>query len=229
MNPCVGTAGSGLASGLPSGTRNLSVRIHDTALVEAGVSIGDGTSVWDNAHIRGPGTTIGDSCIVGGKTYIAAGVSIGSRVKLNANVYVCAAVVIEDGVMVSAGTIFTNDVFPRAATPDLRRLRPSEPDDSTRPTWVREGATIGAGCLIGCDLEIGRFAMIGMGSVVTKAVPDFALMVGHPARLVGYVDRAGRPFARFTTPPSHLSHICSDGYRYEMVEGCVVDSLAAAR
>ncbi len=207
----------------------MSVQIHDTALVEEGVDIGDNTSVWDNAHIRGPGTTIGASCIVGGKTYIAAGVAIGNRVKLNANVYVCAAVTIEDGVMVSAGTIFTNDLLPRAATPDLSRLRPSEPDDSTLPTRVHEGATIGAGCVIGCDLEIGRFAMIGMGSVVTRSVPDFALMIGHPARLVGYVDRAGRPFARFTTPPQALSHVCADGYRYELVEGRVVDSLAAAR
>ena len=157
----------------------MSVRIHDTALVEEGVDIGDNTSVWDNAHIRGPGTTIGASCIVGGKTYIAAGVAIGNRVKLNANVYVCAAVTIEDGVMVSAGTIFTNDVLPRAATPDLSRLRPSEPDDSTRPTWVHEGATIGAGCVIGCDLEIGRFAAVHDPENCRDAVGDAVLELQH--------------------------------------------------
>ena len=110
---------------------------------------------------------------MGEKTYIAYDVRIGNRVKLNAMVYVCAMVTIEDGVMISAGTIFTNDRFPRATTPDLRQLRPSDPDDDTRPTLVREGATIGAGCVIGNDLTIGRFAMVGMGTLVTKSIPDF--------------------------------------------------------
>jgi acetyltransferase-like isoleucine patch superfamily enzyme len=112
-------------------------------------------------------------------------------------VYVCAAVTIEDGVMVSAGTIFTNDRFPRATTPDLRRLRPSEPDEHTLPTLVREGATIGAGATIGNDLAIGRFAMIGMGSVVTKPVPDFHLVLGNPAVAVGCVCRCGQLLLRF--------------------------------
>jgi UDP-2-acetamido-3-amino-2,3-dideoxy-glucuronate N-acetyltransferase len=202
-------------------------RIHETAIVEAGVAVGAGTSIWDNVHIRGPGTIIGDSCIIGGKTYVASGVTIGSRVKLNANVYVCSAVTIEDGVMVAAGVIFTNDVYPRAATPDLAALRPSEPDHATRPTIVRQGATIGAGCIIGCDLEVGRFAMVGMGAVVTRSVPDFALAIGHPARVVGFVDRAGRLIVRFDAPPSTLNYVCADGYSYEIVDGRVVDCLAA--
>ncbi len=94
--------------------------------------------------------------------------------------------------MISAGTIFTNDRFPRATTPDLKQLRPSDPDEHTLPTLVREGATIGAGCIIGNDLVIGRFAMIGMGSVVTKSVPDFHLALGHPASSVGGVCRCGQ-------------------------------------
>ena len=110
-----------------------------------GVEIGAGTSVWDNVHIRHD-ARIGDECIVGEKTYIAYDVRIGNRVKINALVYICTAVTIEDGVMISAGTIFTNDRFPRATTPDLRRLRSSAPDEHTLPTLVREGATIGAGC-----------------------------------------------------------------------------------
>jgi UDP-2-acetamido-3-amino-2,3-dideoxy-glucuronate N-acetyltransferase len=168
------------------------VRIHHTAIVEEGVEIGDGTSIWDGVHVRF-GATIGRSCIIGEKTYIAYDVRIGNRCKLNAMVYVCAAVTIEDGVMISAGTTFTNDRFPRATTPDLRELRSSDPDEGTRPTLVREGATIGANCTIGNDLTIGRFAMIGMGSVVTKSVPDFALVVGNPARTIGYVCRCGHP------------------------------------
>lgn len=164
--------------------------IHTTAIVEDDVRIGEGTSIWDNVHVRF-GTTIGDECIVGEKTYIAYGVRIGNRCKINASVYICTAVTLEDGVMVSAGTVFTNDRFPRATTPDLCALRSSDPDEETRPTLVREGATIGANCTIGNDLVIGRFAMVGMGSVVTKNVPDFHLVVGNPARVAGYVCRCG--------------------------------------
>jgi acetyltransferase-like isoleucine patch superfamily enzyme len=174
----------------------MSARIHPTALIEEGVRIGPGSSIWDNVHIR-HGATIGEECIVGEKTYIAYDVRIGNRVKINAFVYICAAVTIEDGVMISAGTIFTNDRFPRATTPDLKRLRPSEPDDETLATLVREGATIGAGSVIGCGLSIGRFAMVGMGSLVTKTIPDFHLVLGHPARSVGCVCRCGHVLARF--------------------------------
>ncbi|MEZ6143327.1 MAG: acyltransferase [Zavarzinella sp.] len=175
-------------------------RIHPTALVEDHVSIGQDTSIWDNVHIRHH-TTIGEQCIVGEKTYIAYGVRIGHRCKINAFVYICNAVTIEDGVMISAGTIFTNDRFPRATTPDLTQLRPSDPDEHTLPTLVREGATIGAGCTIGNDLEIGRFAMIGMGSLVTKSIPDFVLAMGHPAKPVGVVCRCGQLLARYHPEP----------------------------
>ena len=174
----------------------MSIRIHPTALIEDGVQIGDDTMVWDSVHIR-HSTSIGSECIVGEKTHIAYGVRIGDRVKINAFVYICTAVTIEDGVMISAGTIFTNDRFPRATTPDLRALRTSEPDEHTLPTAVREGATIGAGSIIGCGLEIGRFAMVGMGSVVTRTVPDFHLVVGNPAHVVGAVCRCGDIIDRF--------------------------------
>jgi acetyltransferase-like isoleucine patch superfamily enzyme len=163
--------------------------------VEDGVRLGPGTTIWDNVHIR-RSTCLGAQCIVGEKTYIAYDVHIGDRVKINAFVYVCNAVTIEDGVMIGAAVVFTNDRYPRATTPDLRELRMSEPDDHTLPTLVREGATIGASSTIGCDLIIGRFAMVGMASVVTRSVPDFALVVGNPARCVGYVCRCGNPLLR---------------------------------
>jgi acetyltransferase-like isoleucine patch superfamily enzyme len=122
--------------------------------------------------------------------------------------------------MIAAGTIFTNDVFPRATTPDLRELRSSEPDEHTRPTLVREGASIGAGAIIGCDLTIGRFAMAGMGSTVTRSVPDFHLVVGNPARSIGIVCRCGEPVLRFdagTQPPSGKATClrCKRAYRIE--------------
>src|ERR1044072_486636 len=169
----------------------MSARIHPTAIIEKDVILGNGTSVWDSVHIR-HGTRIREQCIIGEKTYIAYDVRIGNRVKINALVYICTAVTIEDGVMISAGTIFTNDRFPRATTPDLKKLRPSDPDEHTLPTLVREGATIGAGSTIGNDLVIGRFAMVGMGSLVTKSVPDFHLAIGQPANSVAFVCRCGQ-------------------------------------
>ncbi len=203
----------------------MSARIHPTALVEEGVRIGDGTAVWDNVHIR-HGAVIGESCIVGEKSYIAYDVRIGNRVKINAMVYICAAVTIEDGVMISASTTFTNDRFPRACTNDLKALKPSEPDEHTLPTLVREGATIGAGCTIGNDLTIGRFAMVGMGALVTKSVPDFHLAIGSPARSVGCVCRCGEPFVRFPAPNCGVTgeFTCAAcGLPYRVADGVVTE------
>ncbi len=188
-------------------------KIHSTAIVEENVQIGEGTSVWDNVHIR-TRASIGENCIVGEKTYIAYDVRIGNLVKINAMVYICAAVTIEDGVMISSGTIFTNDRFPRATLADLKTLRPSEPDEHTLPTLVREGATIGAGCVIGNDLEIGRWAMVGMGSLVTRSVPDFHLVIGSPARSIGAVCKCGQLFYKFDGNNENQEISCSCGLKY---------------
>lgn len=190
-------------------------KVHATAIVEEGVSIGDGTSIWDNVHVRAP-SEIGADCIIGEKTYIAYGVEIADRVKINAMVYICSGVTVETGVMVSAGVIFTNDRFPRATTPDLSELRSSDPDESTEETLVKEGATIGAGAVIGPGLAIGRFSMVGMGSVVTRTVEDHALVLGNPARLVGYVCRCGEVL-------SEDMKCGSCGRMYEFLDGLVKD------
>lgn len=165
-------------------------QIHPTAIVEADVQIGVGTSVWDGVHIR-RGAQIGRSCIVGEKTYVAYDVRIGDLCKLNACVYVCAGVEIDDGVMVAAHTVFTNDIAPRAADPDLRGLQTSAPTAATLRTHVGSGTSIGANCTIGPGLELGAFCMVGMGSTVTRNVPPHGLVVGNPARLVGAVCRCG--------------------------------------
>jgi acetyltransferase-like isoleucine patch superfamily enzyme len=206
-------------------SETLSVRIHPTAIIEPGVTLGAGTSVWDSVHIR-HGATLGEECIVGEKTYIAYDVKIGRRVKLNAMVYICYGVTIEDGVMISAGTVFTNDVFPRATTPDLAHLRSSDPDEETQQTIVAAGATIGAGCTIGSNLRIGRFAMVGMGSVVTRDVPDFHLVVGNPTRSIGAVCRCGHPIARWpaAAPPEAMSAECARcGVTYDIAGGVVTE------
>lgn len=201
----------------------MSARIHPTARIEPGVEIGPGTAIWDHVHVRGP-SRIGADCIVGEKSYIAYGVEIGDRVKLNAFCYVCTGVTIETGVMIAAGTIFTNDRFPRATTSDLRQLRSSEPDERTLPTRVREGASVGAGCVIGCDLGIGRFAMVGMGALVVRSVPDFHLVLGRPAVSVGCVCRCGIPLLRFPDGalPSLAEVPCAAcGLRYAIADGTV--------
>src|SRR4029079_8216382 len=155
-----GTDGSARAAGMSG-----AVGIHPTALIEDGVVIGPGTSIWDNVHVRGP-STIGRDCIIGEKTYVAYGVRIGDYVKVNAQVYVCTGVTIEDRVFVAAGVVFTNDRFPRAFADGHEGLAPSDPHEDTVETVVRTGATIGARAVIGPGLEIGAYAMVGMGSVV---------------------------------------------------------------
>ncbi len=160
--------------------------IHPTALIEDGVQIGDYSSVWDSVHIR-RNSRLGSHVSVGEKTYVAYDVAIGDYVKINANVYICAGVTIEDMCMISAGAAFTNDRFPRAMNRELTGLETSEPTEDTLCTLVKRGVTIGANATIGPGLTLGEFSMVGMGSVVTRDVPAQALVVGNPAKIVGYV------------------------------------------
>jgi len=199
----------------------MTVRIHPTAIVEDGVEIGDGSSVWDNAHIRGP-ARIGRDCIVGGKSYIAYGVTIGDRVKINSFAYIPTGVSIGDGVMISAGAILTNDRFPRAASPDLSELNGSGPDEATEHTYIHDGATLGAGCRIGPGLEIGTFAMVGMGAVVTKSVAPFTLVHGTPAQIAGAVCRCGNVTYRGDTAACKAVDVrCDCGRSYRIDAGDV--------
>lgn len=191
--------------------------IHPTAIVEPGVSIGRNTSIWDNVHVR-HSTSIGSECIIGEKSYIAYGVKIEDLVKINAFVYVCTGVTIERGAMIAAGVVFTNERFPRATTPDLQSLLPSDPNEFTLRTVVGAGATIGANATIGPGVRIGRFAMVGMGSVVTRDVADFAIVHGNPARSVGYVCACGHPLvpesASFARPTTLRCRACQSEYEF---------------
>jgi acetyltransferase-like isoleucine patch superfamily enzyme len=200
----------------------MTIRIHPTAIVEDGVAIGDGTAIWDNVHVRGP-CRIGRSCIVGEKSYIAYGVTIGDLVKINAFVYIPTGVTIGDGAMISAGTIFTNDRTPRATNPEVTALQESGPQHDTGRTVVGRGATIGAGCRIGSDLEIGEFAMVGMGSVVTRSVPAFHLVAGTPARTKGAVCRCGEVVVRGDLATPFTADCPACGRRYRGNRGVVRD------
>jgi len=209
----------------------MTAHIHPKAVVEEGVEIGGGTVVRDNVQIRAP-ARIGRESIVCEKTCIAHGVDIGDRVRIDSFVYICTGVTIDTGVMIAAGVVFTNDRHPRATTSDLAALRPSPADEHALPTRVREGATLGARSVIGCDLEIGRFAMVGMGAVVTKSVPDFHLVVGNPARPVGLICRCGEPMLKFAdrVPGSVYALQCGAcDLPYAVREGRVVELPPADR
>ena len=188
------------------------VKVHPTAVIEEGVEIGAGSSVWDNVHIR-ENAHLGHHCIVGEKTYIAYDVHIGNFVKLNAFVYIPTGVTIEDKVMVSAGCIFVNDKYPRAFDFSAKDLLSSAPNEETLSTVVREGATLGAGVVVLGGLEIGKYALVGAGSVVTKSVPPHALMVGNPAKQIGWVCVCG-PRLTFSKAAARCGK-CGSRYRLD--------------
>jgi UDP-2-acetamido-3-amino-2,3-dideoxy-glucuronate N-acetyltransferase len=169
-------------------------------MLEEGVEIGDYSSIWDNVHIR-KNTRLGHHVTVGEKSHIAYDVRIGNYVKLNAFVYICTGVTIEDGCMISAGTVFTNDRFPRAMNRELTDLETSDVTGETLSTLVRRGTTIGANATIGPGVTLGEFSMIGMGAVVTKDVPDFGLAVGNPAKLAGFVCACGPRLLSLSAAP----------------------------
>lgn len=169
--------------------------VHPTALVEEGVRLGVNTRVWDGVHIR-RGATVGHDCIVGEKSYLAYDVVVGNWVKINAVVYVCAGVEIGDFSMISAHTVFTNDRFPRSGNRGLTGLETSDPTEETLRTRVGRGVSIGANATIGPGVTLGEFSMVGMGSVVTKDVPPFALALGNPARVAGWLCACGHPLLK---------------------------------
>ncbi len=163
----------------------MKIYIHPTAEVSDKAEIGEGTKIWHHAQIR-ENARIGKSCVVGKSVYIDFDVKIGDRVKIQNFVSIYHGVTIEDDVFLGPGMTFTNDLYPRAFISDFE----------VYPTRVKKGASIGANATIICGTTIGRYAMIGAGSVVTEDVPDHALFYGNPARLVGFVCRCGRKLRR---------------------------------
>jgi acetyltransferase-like isoleucine patch superfamily enzyme len=163
--------------------------IHPSAEVEDGVIIGEGSKIWHLCHIRRD-ARIGSECVLGRGVFVDAGVQIGSRVKIQNYVSVFHGVTIEDGVFVGPHVCFTNDLFPRAVNADMT-LKAAD-DWVLGETLVKAGAALGANSTIVCGITIGRWAMVGSGSVVTKQVPDYALVVGSPARQIGWVCACGQ-------------------------------------
>lgn len=157
------------------------VFVHPQALCESD-QVGDGTRVWAFAHVM-KGAVVGVDCNVGGGAFVEAGAVIGDRVTIKNHVLVWDRVTVEDDVFLGPNAVFTNDMNPRAAF--------KKPEDDFLPTVVRKGASIGANATIVCGTTIGEGAFVGAGSVVTEDVPSYALVVGNPARRIGWMCACG--------------------------------------
>jgi acetyltransferase-like isoleucine patch superfamily enzyme len=171
-------------------------RIHPTTDLESDVTVGPGTSIWHRAQVR-TGARIGAECVIGRDVFIDEGVTLGDRVKIQNLALVYHGVTVEDGVFIGPNAILTNDRYPRAITAAGGLARAD--DWIVSPITLQHGCSIGAGAVVVAGTDVGRFATVGAGSVVTRDVPDHALVVGSPARRIGWVCACG---ARLTAGES---------------------------
>jgi UDP-2-acetamido-3-amino-2,3-dideoxy-glucuronate N-acetyltransferase len=173
--------GSSTISLIHNNTKIMSFFAHSTAVIDEGCEIGDGVRIWHFSHIM-PGCKIGDGCNLGQNVVISPRVILGKNVRVQNNVSIYEGVICEDDVFLGPSMVFTNVINPRSAI-----SRKTE----YRQTLVRKGASIGANATIVCGNEIGEYAFIGAGAVVTRPVPAYALVVGNPARQMGWVSEYG--------------------------------------
>jgi UDP-2-acetamido-3-amino-2,3-dideoxy-glucuronate N-acetyltransferase len=179
---------------------------HETAIIDAGAQIGEGTRIWHWVHVCGA-AVVGNRCSLGQNVFIGNRVTIGNNVKIQNNVSVYDNVILEDDVFCGPSMVFTNVYNPRSAV--TRK-------EEYRDTLIKRGATLGANCTIVCGITIGEYAFVGAGSVVNKNVPDFALMVGVPARQIGWMSKYGERMelplkgnAEYTCPHTNDKYILS--------------------
>lgn len=185
----------------------MSYQAHPTAIVDAGVTIGDGTKIWHFAHIT-TGCVIGERCVFGQNTMVADGVVIGSNVKVQNNVAIYAGTTVEDDVFLGPSCVLTNVSNPRSQV-NRRNLY--------EKTLIRRGATVGANATIVCGITLGRYCFISAGAVVTKDVADYAMILGVPGKQRGWISRHGHPLSErdaegnFICPESKYRYLEQDG------------------
>jgi UDP-2-acetamido-3-amino-2,3-dideoxy-glucuronate N-acetyltransferase len=195
-------------------TTNMAVTIHPTAIVDEGAQIGEASRIWHWTHVCS-GARIGNGCSLGQNVFVGNDVVIGNNVKIQNNVSIYDAVTIEDDVFCGPSMVFTNVYNPRSA---ITRK------DEYRKTLIKRGATLGANSTIVCGTIVGAYAFIGAGAVINRDVPDFALMVGVPARQIGWMSRHGE---RLDLPLKGTGEtICAHtGERYELKQNvCILIS-----
>ena len=188
--------------------------VHPTAIIDVGAAIGDGSRIWHWTHIS-ERATIGESCTLGQNVFVGNDVHIGSRVKIQNNVSVYDAVTLEDDVFCGPSVVFTNVHNPRSAI-----VRKNE----FRRTLVKRGATLGANCTVVCGVTIGEYAFVGAGAVITHDVKPYALVVGVPARQIGWMSQYGE---RLSLPLSGAGDaVCGHtGLRYTLTDDfCQVEN-----
>jgi len=187
--------------------------VHESAYVDEPCEIGRGTKIWHFSHIM-KDVKIGERCIFGQNVNVASGVVIGSNVKIQNNVSIYTGAIIEDDVFLGPSCVLTNITNPRSQV--VRH-------NLYEKTVFRRGTTVGANATIVCGIELGRYCFIAAGAVVARDVPDYALMMGVPARQIGWISRHG---IRLPEPDSNGIMVCAEsGYRYKEVEPGVVRCL----
>ncbi len=190
--------------------------VHESSFVDEGAVIGEGTKIWHFCHIM-KDAVIGKNCNLGQNVFVAGRVTIGDHVKIQNNVSVYTGVQIEDDVFLGPSMVFTNVVNPRS---EVNRK------DEYQPTLVRRGASIGANATIVCGVTLGRYCFIGAGAVVTKDVPDYALVYGNPGKIQGWMCQCGvrLPFERVEGEERARCAACGREYRKEGLMVALVEA-----
>lgn len=185
---------------------------HETAIIDDGAVVGAGTKIWHWVHVSS-GAQIGKDCSLGQNVFVGGKARIGNKVKIQNNVSIYDSVMIEDDVFCGPSMVFTNVINPRSHV---------ERKNEYLPTTVKQGATLGANCTIVCGVTVGAFSFIGAGAVVTKDVKPFALVVGVPARQIGWVSRSGEILGKDLICPR-------DGTKYKLINDGLIEESKDAR